>query len=415
MDIEKAIEGTVARLAFFSPFSFNLLFGMQRVQQESIETMGVRVKSGRITLVYNPKFYESLEENERTFVLVHEMMHVLLHHCTHRCSGDLARAYKENVAMDLAINSMLTSGSSEEQISMKIPVYKEDVGIRKKGEIIGLVPSQFGFPEGLSFEQYLALLDKKMPDSTVVFVTCGAPDGTSIQDIDPNCALGKITKQRIDPQHGNGFDEDTFVDDYVRNVVENIERNHGWGHLGGKAIEMVKKAQEQPLNWGDILRLRLGPFISYQKQLSRRRWNKHYGKPFLGSTTKSVEPVAVYADTSGSVGSADLSRFIVEIERIANYTGVYLWSFDTCVQDPDEFVLFNRRSIDSIEFKGRGGTYFSPVFEHAREKGVSQVVVLTDGCAEEISQEQVDGLEVIWVITKGGRKDGKPGTVIEIN
>lgn len=431
MEIEQSFQSTLCRLLLYSPFSFNMLVGMVQQPTSTIETLGVSVKQGRITLAYNPTFFESLEEAERTFVLIHEMMHVLLHHCTHRTSGDARRAYKENVAMDLAINSLIT-----EEVGVKMPRFKEDVGTKKKGEILGLLPSMFSFKDGLSYEQYMDLLDKKFPDESIVFekpTEKGGVDGddskegndgendndseggTGRKEISEKCPLGKITKHRIDPAHGEGYDEDAFIDDYVRNVVENIERNHTWGHMGAHAVEMVKKAQEQPLNWGDILHLKIGPFLSFQKQPSRRRWNRHYGKPFLGNTTKSVEPVAVYADTSGSVGSADLSRFIVEIERIANYTGVYLWSFDTDVKDPDDEVLFTRRSIDSIEFKGRGGTYFAPVFEHARKKNISQVVVLTDGFADTVTAEQIDGMEVIWVITKGGSKDGKPGTVIEMN
>ncbi|PWJ67071.1 MULTISPECIES: VWA-like domain-containing protein [unclassified Fibrobacter] len=412
-EVEQTFQSTLCRLLLYSPFSFNMLVGMVQMPTESIETLGVKVQNGRITLCYNPKFFSSLEESERTFVLIHEMMHVLLHHCTHRTSGDLRRARKENVAMDLAINCMIP-----EEVGVKMPRFKEDVGEKKKGEIIGLLPSMFGFKDGLSYEQYMELLDKKFPDDTIVLVPipgAGNEFGDGGMEISEKCPFGKIVKHRIDEKHGEGYDEDAFIDDYVRNVVENIERNHSWGHLGVNAIEMVKKAQEQPLNWGDILRLKMGPFLSYQKLPSRRRWNKHYGKPFLGSTTKSVEPVAVYADTSGSVGSADLSRFIVEIERIANYTGVYLWSFDTDVKDPDENVLFTRRTIDAIEFKGRGGTCFAPVFEHAKSKGISQVVVLTDGFADNISPEQIEGLEVIWVITKGGCKEGKAGTVIEMN
>lgn len=439
---EESFQGTLNRLVVFSPFSFNLLVGMTHIPSRALDTMGVMVKNGRITLMYNPDFFMSLEEGERTFVFIHEMMHVLLHHCTHRCSSDICRAFKENAAMDLAINSLLYNRDpSKQEPGIDIPRYKEDVGTKKKGEISVLLPSMFKFPDGLSFEQYLELLDKKYPDISIKFVKFGAGEGSAGKDagksrgkknrdddqqdgsgntldveveISEDCAFGKIVKYRIDRKHGQGYDEDAFIDDYVRNVVENIERNHSWGHLDGAAIEMVKKAQEQPLNWGDILRLKLGPFISFQKQQSRRRWNKHYGKPFLGYVTKSVEPVAVYADSSGSVGSADLSRFIVEVERIANYTGVYLWSFDAIVHDPDEYVFFNRRNIDQIEFKGRGGTSFSPIFEHAKEKNISQIVILTDGYAEEISASQVEGMEVIWVVTKGGSLKGKPGTVIEM-
>lgn len=189
MDIEQSFQSTMCRLLLYSPFSFNMLVGMVQQPSESVETLGVRVKNGRITLCYNPKFFASLEESERTFVLIHEMMHVLLHHCTHRTSGDLRRARKENVAMDLAINCMIP-----EEVGVKMPRFKEDVGGKKKGEILGLLPSMFGFRDGLSYEQYLSLLDKQFPDDTIVLISVdgsSGDDGDGRLEISEKCPLGK--------------------------------------------------------------------------------------------------------------------------------------------------------------------------------------------------------------------------------
>jgi len=421
-EVEEFFDKAVCLLAIHSPASFHVLSRIQKYVDEKVETMGVCVKSGRIYLAYNPEFFGKLEVAERSYVLIHEMMHVLLHHCTHRSSSDRARAYKENVAMDLAVNSLIP----EEQ-GITIPKYKDDSKGWKKGDVMSLLPSQFGFPPMLSFEEYLALLDEKYPDSKISFIArvvasnmSGKGDESMDEEgngnlvIDPNCPLGKITHDRISADHDKGFDEDPFFDDMIRSMVETIERNKQWGSMSGGAIENVKKAQEQPINWSDFLRLKLGSFISFEKQPSRRRWNKHYGKPFLGTTTKSLEPVAVYADTSGSVGTDDLSRFVLEIERIAHYATVFFWSFDSEIQNPDEAEIFSRRVIDSISFKGRGGTCFAPIFEHARERQISQVVILTDGCADVVSPNQVEGMDVVWAITPGGNKNGKPGTVIEM-
>lgn len=417
MNIDELITGTICRLSLYSPSSFHMLVGMERIATTRIETMGVSVKNGSITLRYNPEFAESLTEAERSFVLIHEMMHVLLHHCTHRSSSDRARHYKENVAMDLAVNTLIPEGSG-----VQIPRFKEDNEQHKAGDYMALLPKQFDFPERLSFEQYLSLLDDKYPNQSISFLVCGDGDvnddndmdGESVYRIDPNCQLGKDVGDRISNDHGDGYNEDPFVDDMIRNAVEHIERNHMWGNMGGESIELVKKAQEQPLRWGEILRFEAGNFVSFQREQTRRRWNKHYGKPFLGTTLRSVEPVAVYADTSASVQIDDLSRFVTEIERIAYYTGVYLWSFDWDIKDPDSMNVFNRRGINAIEFKGRGGTSFSPIFEHVKKKMIKKVVILTDGEAESIDPEQTDGLDVIWVITKGGCTQGKPGVVIQM-
>jgi predicted metal-dependent peptidase len=449
--------------------------------------MGIRVWDGQIELRYNNKYVDSCLKEERNYLLIHEMMHVLMHHCTWRQSSDDRLKYIDNVAMDLEINSMI-----HEDSFIKRPKFKEDVGIRKKGEDCGVFPYMFGFKDGLSYEQYRALLLAQFPPKSIQFIVddgSGSGDGQGQgngdqQDsngqgnqqqqqgggqgknqgngqggtggdedsegsdkqqqgggsgsdggqgggqqseqqqkgsakrpktrIDPNCPLGKITSGRVSTDHGKDYNEDTYADDWIRSEVERIQRNNLWGNTPGGTVAKILKAQEQPLDWAGLLRLEAGRFISFEKVYTRRRWDKHFGKPFLGYTMKSVEPVAVYADTSASVGNSDLSRFVVEIERIAHYTQVMLYCFDTNIKNPEEPILFSREAIDGIEFKGRGGTSFTPIFEHAKAHEIHQVVMLTDGFAEAISEEEIGDCSVIWVITKGGNQQGKPGVVVEM-
>lgn len=421
VSIDQLFEEVRNLLSVNCPMVFHLLVRIFTQATKQVDTAAMSVHNGRIELLYNEEFLAKLTKAERSFVLVHEVMHLMLHHCTLRTSHDRARHYIENVAMDLAINTLI-----REDDYIKLPRAKEDSEFAKKDEITALVPEQFGFPPMLSYEQYLDLLEQKFPPKKIAFVfkdkdgnIIGGADGDPedadiVVEIDPNCDLGKITYGKISPKHGEQYSEDPFVDDFIRNEIENITRNKLWGNTPGDVVENILKAQIQPLDWGDILHLELGHFISFDKIPSRRRWNKHFGKPFLGVTTKSVEPVGVYVDTSGSVGNADLSRFIVEIERIAHYTTVLMWSFDTQIYDPEEAIVFSRRDISSIEFKGRGGTCFKPIFEHAKKHEIHKVVVLTDGYADEIPASDIEGMEVIWAITPGGNLEGKAGTVIEM-
>jgi predicted metal-dependent peptidase len=442
--LKSNFEEALCLLSINSPACFNLIIRIITTETDKVETMGVKVWDGQIELQYNRKFIDNLEKAERNYVLIHEMLHILMHHCTWRQSSDLRMKYIDNVAMDLEINSMI-----HEDNFIKMPIFKNNEGARKKGEQCGLLPKMFGYSDGLSYEQYRALLTKDFPQSEIMFIVeedgessnsdgnggqsnssgsngegDGDSDGSNQNDsgssmegkmvIDPNCPLGKITSGRIANDHGKDYNEDTYADDFVRGEVERIQRNNLWGNTPSGTIEKILKAQEQPLDWAGLLRLEAGHFISFEKVYTRRRWDKHFGKPFLGYTMKSVEPVAVYTDTSASVGSSDLSRFIVEIGRIAHFTQVMLYNFDTEIKNPEEPVLFSREAIESIEFKGRGGTSFTPIFEHVKEHEIHQVVILTDGFAEAISQDEVGDASVIWVITKGGSLTGKPGVVVEM-
>ncbi|MCQ2124295.1 MAG: VWA-like domain-containing protein [Fibrobacter sp.] len=429
-EFEKSFDGTICRLMINCPLVFNMLVGMEKIEDPHIETMGVSVRNGAVSLRYNRSFVEPLDERERNFCLMHEMMHVMLHHCTHRRSENKAYAYIDNVAMDLAINCMIPN----DQFT-NMPVFKESKFGKRAGDPAGLLPSQFDFPEKLSYEQYKDLLIRKydlndpsqvsfMGDDSGGSSGNGTGDGSGNgnssgsgengDDIDENCALGQITKGRISADHGEEYDEDPVLDDIIADMIEEATRNNTWGNIGYDAIEIVKAAQARTLNWGNLLRLYAGDFISPDKTPTRRRWNKHYGKPFLGTVTKFTEPVAVYVDTSGSVDIDSLSRFVSEIERIAYYTGVYLWSFDTTVKEPDSKVVFTRGAIGEIKFIGRGGTDFEDCFNHARKYGYSQLVIMTDGFACDVDPKSADGMDVVWVITKNGNPIGKPGRVVEM-
>jgi predicted metal-dependent peptidase len=416
-DIKDSFEQAMCLLLVNNPLCFNMVISIDTMRDDSVGTMGVKVWDGRITLKYNLKFLDALDKAERNFVLIHEIFHVFMHHCTWRQSSNRRKRYLDNVAMDLEINSLITENNF-----IQMPRYKEDTGIRKKGDPAELLPSMFKYKANLSYEQYRALLTKDFPEDEIAFIVGegdvldGSPDGSGRGKfrIDPDCPLGKIVSGRIDDMHGSEYNEDPYADDFIRSKVEQIERNHLWGNAPASLVEKIKKAQEEPIDWSGRLCLSLGDFLSYEKVYTRRRWDKHFGKPFLGNTMKSVEPVAVYTDTSGSVGSADLSRFIVEIESLAHYTQVMLFHFDTEIKNPEEPQLFSREAIESIEFKGHGGTSFKPIFKHAKEHEYTQIVVLTDGEAEAISAEEIGEASVIWVVTKGGSLTGKPGTVIEM-
>ncbi len=106
---------------------------------------------------------------------------------------------------------------------MAVPRHKEDMivdgkVIAKKGTRMGVFPSDYGFPEHLSYEQYLALLEQEFKDQE-------APDleGVSFDDHEK-------------------FEEDVEADALIRAVVKKIDRGSKWGNIPGK----MQEASAQP-------------------------------------------------------------------------------------------------------------------------------------------------------------------------
>lgn len=422
-EMEEKVRGVFNRLTINFPMAFSALVRFDIAEDEAhIDTMGVRIENNRIKIIFNPNFVKPLKNSELTFALIHEAFHILLHHCTIR-SSDIKRHYKENIAQDLAINCLI-----EETNFVKAPLVRDENGNPTTEKAI-LLPSLFGFPEQLSYEHYLKLLDEKFPDTefeiSIIADDNGSPDsgqgdkendkGKKGNTLQANGELGEITnKAKIQDNRGN-YEDNPVVAATIAAIVEDMNRNHMWGNLPASVVGVILRAQATKIAWHKYLRKELGRFVHYEKTTTIRRWDKYFGKPFPGSTSKSITPIAVYFDTSGSVDNSDIGKFIFELEQVSKKTPVYQWCFDVDVKDPDKMNLFYKKRIPKLGIKGRGGTSFAPIIEHAKKKRINQIIILTDGYAEEITKEMCGNLNIIWVITKDGRTSDKHGKVIKID
>jgi Uncharacterized protein conserved in bacteria len=76
MEIELILEGLWNKSRFSSYF----YHGADLVEEKSIPTLALGIYSKRLTLFYNQKFISSLNSDELTGLLIHEMMHIVLNH-----------------------------------------------------------------------------------------------------------------------------------------------------------------------------------------------------------------------------------------------------------------------------------------------------------------------------------------------
>jgi len=133
-----------ARLLLDEPFFASLSRRVNKTSSTALPTAGVRVnpKTAQFEMIYNPEFFEKLDDAARKDVLKHEFYHLVFEHVTGR-KPDGINPLTWNFATDLAINSHLEN----------LPK-----GCLKPG----LVGTQFEeFPSGLSADAYLGLLQKQ--------------------------------------------------------------------------------------------------------------------------------------------------------------------------------------------------------------------------------------------------------------
>lgn len=296
-------------------------------------------------------------DEELEFAVAHEVGHCAFGHLWRRGNRD---AGKWNVATDHPINLLLTTEGFT----------------RPKG---ALFDRRW---EGWAEESIYAHLPD-MPGSGG-----GGPRGKTLDDPD---TWEKATSGEGDPSEDEGDDQDggsgedpqVSEEEWKRRVVEAAETAKSQGKLPGHLQELIENLVNPKLDWKALLR-------EYVVQAARNdyRWtppNKRWlWVPMIlpGISGEHLECV-VGLDTSGSISTEEARAFLSELQGIADqFTTwtIHVMYCDAAVHDYR--VLSSDEDADvPLEFPGRGGTDFRPVFDKIDDEGLRPpvLVYMTDG------------------------------------
>ena len=181
---KKIFDDAVVWMAVQDRFGFQILSLCHKVPVPNMGTMGVSVRGVELMLSYDPVFVGSLPKTELNYIITHEVYHIALHHCTCRSPRDRRMHKLANTAMDLAINSIIPTGSGSDRV---FPRFKADVVVDgktlvKKGDRCGQHPDLYKdkedkqWPTGLSYEEYFAMLmdrEREKPEPPPPTVSVG--------------------------------------------------------------------------------------------------------------------------------------------------------------------------------------------------------------------------------------------------
>lgn len=378
----KRFEWLVSFLICRYHFVHRVLGTMIKVPSEFVPTMGVRIRSdGKLELSYSPRFVNDLKDGEATYVFYHEVLHVVLHHCTCRQS-QLRKDGKPDelwaIAIDLAVNELI------DEIQPDICSRPRD----EKGELVGCFVSEFkkdpqfkDIQEKQSAEWYYDYLRKKQKkNGGSKCGKCKGKAGTPGSDMDDH----------------SGHKEHELAEERIRALVKAIDNSDGWGSIPETTKEVIRAAQIKKINWRNLMRTWFGYIAWKDRMNTRKRPNRRTGYIFPGTRKSYVDRWLVAADTSGSIGEDLLAEFAGVLNQLAEELPIDFMQFD-CEKtvDPKPY----ERKMLNIEFKGRGGTDFEPVIKIANERFYKGVLILTDGIAA--APEKPRRAKVLWVLPVG--------------
>jgi predicted metal-dependent peptidase len=403
-----------------APFFAELSRYIRKTPTMDLPTAGVAFDQqfDDITLYWNPEFFASLSDAEVRGVLLHEFYHLVFQHVTAR----LKRPAKMwNVATDLAINSIITTGENAKANALPkgglIPgVFPTPPGEREltKEEKAAMPMASLieSFPHAQASEWYFdKLKDKAEQVQQQTQDNCpvhgkgkGSPsDGQDdTQDKSNKSKGGNKGKKKKDSQgdtskdhnhdggdhqHSESGEQCTCggegwldsMDDHsgweqipeelrekvkgqIANVVEKAvkvadSQANGWGSIPASLREEIRKSVIRVVDWRSVLRNFVGSLERGNKTTTMKRINKRY--PYIHPGTKRgyTAKLLVAIDQSGSVSNEMLAAFFGELASLTKRTSITILPFDYTVAE-DAMFEWKRGTNPDIKRVRGGGTDF---------------------------------------------------------
>ena len=346
-------------------------------------------------------FCTTLSNDERLFVMAHEVWHCVLMHML-RCQTRDPSAF--NVATDMEVNRMLKKEGLKPPSKCLMPKAEwDELSAEEIYEHIRKRPKQ-GMQEqdvrGVDMQDGDGIGSDKQFDKHIYSSTSSGEDDTIV----------------VTDQWGEvGFDKD-YAPLITKELADKIRER-----IVAVAQQIERTRGTIPEHLANIVRAALRPQIRWQEVLAQfvtscyggsRRWlppnRRHISQGlYLQSSRKERLQAAVAIDTSGST-TADLPQFFSELTSLLNTFGDYELTVIQCdceIQNVEKFDAYNPFHSPDWKTFGHGGTDFRPPFVYVAEHPEiepSCLIYITDGCGP--APDNPPPYPVLWLLTGDGEK-----------
>ena len=383
---------------------------MKRILTKAIPTACVGFKDGELFFAANPNMLKQLTFSQRCMIYCHEIEHIIRSHLI--IMEDFPeRATRYNIIADSLINEALI-GMNKEWNDKNLPTWKDDPN-DPNGQVHELITKQMlidmindAVRGGASVDYPFPNMtrDKFVQDFSVESLYQYLPknpedDGSNVmKDIFEDMING------LYGENGEFFDDGSIPHELKESMVEEMvnEATQSRGYAPSHLQRYVDKLKDKTnRDWRMMLR-GLGRSTKISTTSSWMKWNKKTPGIRPGRYVKSYPKVLVMGDTSGSIGSAELTGLIKELNGLLQKCMIDLAWVDARF-DPENKEQFFKDIKNVNDFHrraatpyGGGGTFFKEFYEYALEHygEYQHIMIFTDGYADHIPKRLVPGQQL---------------------
>lgn len=392
-----------------------LYSGVMMMGKSEITQRDITAYTNGVDKVYGEKFVNGLKDEELRGLIMHENLHVALRHLIH--NKDLFKRNRKiaNCAADYVVNNIIDD--IKDKALCKLP----------KG---ALLDSKY---RDMSMREVYRLLEDErkgdQPDDGDKGENEGGTPGDGLGTGNPEATdsgeKGDNTSSLPEPLDEHDSDSGPESDEELKkasDAVDNALREGGIlaGRLGAQIPRSIEESLEPRVDWRTELMEFVTSTMKGSDEYTWKRYNRRTIDYALMPTTENekISELIVGIDTSGSIGSAELSLFAGELASICTLVQPdvvrVLW-WDTMVHGEQVFTDGYDNIGALLKPVGGGGTRVSSVAKYIEEKKYEPdcVVIFTDGYVE-------DGIEwpvsapTMWMVTHNKNRPF-PGKVVKFD
>ena len=344
------------RLLSDEPFFSAISRRVNKQSSRAIPTAGVTVDKDTLQfkMLYNPDFFEDMEEKKVKGVLIHEFYHLIFKHVTSRRPENIPMIVW-NIATDLAINSMIGADNLPENCCIPGGKQFED------------------YPLGKTAEFYLEMMkdDEQFGDGKGGFKDMEGEDGSDLGNFDDHGGWDELTE-----------DERQMVEERAKDIMEKAAKDannsgRGWGSVSNGIKRDIMERLKTRVNWKKVLRAFIGAAQRADKSNTMRRINRRFPYIHAGRKVNRVANIAISIDQSGSVSDQELNAFFNELNKLSDLATFTVIPFDTRVAE-DKVYTWKKGEKRKWERVMYGGTCFNAPTDYVNKGNFDGHIVLTD-------------------------------------
>ncbi len=363
-----SMQEVMIKLLAIQPLYGFVAASVSTVATAKIETIRMATIP-ELVIYYNPEWFDTLSNQHKLGVVLHELLHVIFLHQYRRGNRQILLW---SVACDIAVNEMLQEGYLESD-AVTVEKINRKAGLRMENN--------------KNAEYYYEMITNMEDLLGFIYI-----EGDNILIFEGKDCL---RVQKLSEDTASDMEMKALKSNLAQTLSEAQSEAEAYAGLDERIGEIYQDIQ---MDWRIILKR----FLTGRGRMITRKSYKRQSRRYeeLPGTKRSIGVDALIAiDESGSISDSQVNEFYLELREINKITGtnMLVTRFDTECTEPvplNTFTVINKRMK-------RGGTDFRPVFNLADRQKIPLVIIFTDGDGEAPENANQNTL---WVLTKNARK-----------